>query len=122
MRSTYKGVKFDPARAGPLVEAFMIKQVPVDQAAVGALLASSPGVADIQKFARDCLAQADHLSEEDRHALDKQVADLDTVNANVSDKDAKLREGNVVIDNIVEFKATLLPSKAPVAMKKFNVV
>jgi insulysin len=122
MRSTYQGVKFDPARATPIIQAFTAKQVPVSQEDMGALLATLPGLPEIQKFARDCLAQATHLSEEDKVALDKQVADLDTAKAAPGEKEAKLREGNVVIDDIVQFKAGLRPSRAPVPVRKFSVV
>ena len=122
MRSTYQGVKFDPARATPIIQAFMAKQVPVSQEDLGALLATAPGLSEIQKFARECLAQATHLSEEDKIALDKQVADLDTAKVAVGEREAKLREENVIIDDIVHFKAGLRPSRAPVPVRKFAVV
>jgi len=122
MRSTYKGVKFDPARATPVIQAFMGKQVPVNQEDLAVLLAASPGLPEIQKFARECLSQATHLSEEDKQALSKQVDDLDTVKVAEGEKDAKLREGNVIIDDIIQFKAGLRPSKAANPVQKFSVV
>lgn len=122
MRSTYQGVKFDPARATPIIQAFMAKQVPVSQEDLGALLATSPGLPEIQKFARDCLVQATHLSEEEKTTLDKQIADLDTAKVAVGEREAKLRKENVVIDDIVHFKAGLRPSRAPVPLRKFSVV
>jgi insulysin len=122
MRSTYKGVKFDPARATPLIQAFMGKQVPVNQEELGALLATSPGLPEIQKFARDCLLQATHLSKEDQETLNKQVDALDTVKVAEGEKDAKLREDNVIIDDIIQFKAGLRPSKAANPVQKFSVV
>lgn len=100
----------------------MAKQVPVSQEDLGALLATAPGLSEIQKFARECLAQATHLSEEDKVALDKQVADLDTAKVAVGEREAKLREENVIIDDIVHFKAGLRPSRAPVPVRKFAVV
>lgn len=100
----------------------MSKQVPVDQEALAALLATSPGLPEIQKFARDCLSQVTHLSEEDKQVLTKQVDDLDTVKVAEGEKDAKLREGNVVIDDIIQFKAGLRPSKAANPVQKFPVV
>lgn len=76
LNSQYQGVKFDPQRAMPMIQAFFMKGIPVSQEKFMALMASQPGVSDIQAFARDCLADAPALSPQDRTALEGMVNDL----------------------------------------------
>lgn len=128
LKSQYQGVKFDPAKAGPLVQAFVTKGVPVSQEKLGALMASSPDLPKLQAFARECLAEAKELSEEDRKELEAGIEALGAAvetspaNGNGTAEVVKLREGNVAVEDIGAFKAGLTSSTAAVPVKSYQVV
>lgn len=100
----------------------MAKQVPVSQTDLAALMATSPGLAQLQKFARDCLSQATELSETDRKELEAGVDALGGAVTKKDDADVAVRSSNVFIKDIVSWKAGLTPSKAAVSKSKFEVV
>lgn len=123
--STYTGVKFDPAAAQPLMMAFMQHGVPVDQAAIGTLLASKPDLQQVKDFALAAIDQAAALASEAKEQLKAMVNGLSgtestaTANANgeTASTGVNIRPSNIYIDDIDAFKAGLVPSKAamPVA-------
>ncbi|KAL7425090.1 metalloprotease [Cryptotrichosporon argae] len=108
LKSQYKGVKFDPASAQVLVAGFTQHAVPVDQAALGKLMASSPDLDAVQFFAREAVQGAE-ISAEAREALETMIAGL----KGKSSDEASVRESNVLIEDIHAFKAGLEESRAP---------
>ncbi|KAJ9108236.1 hypothetical protein QFC19_002484 [Naganishia cerealis] len=102
----YKGVKFDPQRAKPMIQAFMINQVPVPQQRLFTLLATQPGVAEMQAFARECLTEASGLTEENRTMLGAMISGLGGI-VEMDDSAVAIRETNTVFTNIAAFKARL---------------
>lgn len=111
LESQYRGVKFDPQRAMPMIQAFFMKGIPVSQEKFMCLMASQPGVTDIQAFARDCLKDAPDLSSQDREALEGIIDDLGSMVAG-EESGATLRETNTFISDIRAFKASLELSPA----------
>lgn len=107
LNSQYQGVKFDPQRAMPLIQAFFMKGIPVSQEKLMVIMMTQPGVSDIQSFARACLADALFLSPQDRTALEGMVDDLGSMIADGEDDGAALREMNESISDIAAFKAGL---------------
>lgn len=115
--SQYQGVKFDPQRAMPMIQAFFMKGIPVSQEKFMMLMASQPRVSEIQAFARECLADAPGLTSEDRTALEAMIDDLGNMAAVGEDSAVSLRETNKPITDIAAFKAGLelsLPVQARV--------
>jgi insulysin len=112
LKSQYQGVKFDPQRAMPMIQAFFMQGIPVSQEKFMVLMASQPGVTDIQAFARDCLDNASELSSQNRAALEGMIDDLSSMVAVVEESEASLRETNTSISDIAAFKASLELSPA----------
>jgi insulysin len=112
--SQYQGVKFDPQRAMPMIQAFLMKDIPVSQQKFFALMASQPGLPEIQGFARECLAEATTLSQTDRVDLETMVTALGgMVSGEGEDGGAKVRDTNKVITDIRVFKSSLELSSLP---------
>lgn len=119
--STYSGVKFDMAAAQPLMAAFTQHGVPIDQAAIGQLLASKPDLQQVKDFAIAAVASSP-LAEEAKGQLKAMINGLKGTEAKADDgapngDGVNIRPSNVYIDDIDAFKAGLVPSKAamPVA-------
>lgn len=112
--SQYQGVKFDPQRAMPMIQAFLMKDIPVSQQKFFALMATQPGLPEIQGFARECLTEATTLSQTDRVDLEAMVTALGgMVSAEGEDGAAKVRDTNKVITDIRVFKFSLELSSLP---------
>lgn len=111
--STYSGVKFDMAAAEPLMGQFIQHGVPVDQAAIGELLASKPDLQQVKDFALGLIEQAP-LGDDVKSELKTMIGGLKGTEAD-ADADAgavSVRSSNVYIEDIDKFKAGLTPSKA----------
>lgn len=111
--STYSGVKFDMAAAEPLMGQFIQHGVPVDQAAIGELLASKPDLQQVKDFALGLIDQAP-LGDDVKSELKTMIGGLKGTEAD-ADADAgavSVRSSNVYIEDIDTFKAGLTPSKA----------
>jgi len=111
--STYSGVKFDMAAAEPLMGQFIQHGVPVDQAAIGELLASKPDLQQVKDFALGLIEQAP-LGDDVKSELKTMIGGLKGTEAD-ADADAgavSVRSSNVYIEDIDKFKAGLPPSKA----------
>ncbi len=119
LTSSYKGAKLDQNKAQALVMAFKMKNVTTSDSEMMALMGSSPSLQDIQAYGKKCLAATKDLSEMDRAALEKQVQDLGE-SAGESE-DVKVRSSNVVVKDIVRWKAELIPSKAATPLMDFEV-
>ncbi|WVQ84725.1 hypothetical protein IAT38_006882 [Cryptococcus sp. DSM 104549] len=127
LKSQYKGVKFDPESSGPLVEHLTKAGVTVDPAAMQELLSSNPDLESVKKFAVAAIDVAGGVADEVKAGLKATVAELKGQEASsapaAGDADAaveaavQVRKKNVWIDNIHEFKAKLVPSKAPVPVE-----
>ncbi|KAJ9093848.1 hypothetical protein QFC21_006221 [Naganishia friedmannii] len=102
----YKGVKFDPQQAMPMIQAFMMNQVPVSQQKLFALMSTQPGVAEMQAFARECLAEASGLPEQNRTALTAMIDGLGGM-VETTDVSATIKGSNTIITDIASFKAKL---------------
>lgn len=112
--SQYQGVKFDPLRAMPMIQAFLMKDIPVSQQKFFALMATQPGVPEIQGFARECLAEVTTLSPTDRADLEAMIDALGgMVSSDGEDAAARARDTNKVISNIQAFKSSLELSSTP---------
>lgn len=107
LNSQYQGVKFDPQRAMPMIQAFLQKAIPVSQQKFMALVATQPGVAEIQAFARECLAEVPTLSQQDRTDLEAMVNSLGGMVTSAGEETARTRDTNKIITDIAEFKAGL---------------
>lgn len=111
--STYSGVKFDMAAAEPLMGQFIQHGVPVDQAAIGELLASKPDLQQVKDFALGLIEQAP-LGDDVKSELRTMIGGLKgtEVDADVDAGAVSVRSSNVYIEDIDKFKAGLTPSKA----------
>ena len=105
LNSQYQGVKFDPQRAMPMIQAFFMKGIPVSQQKLMVLMTSQPGVSEIKMFAKDCLADAPALSPQDRTVLEGMIGDLGSMVADDQETGAELRVTNKSISDIDAFKA-----------------
>ncbi|KAJ9114089.1 hypothetical protein QFC22_005909 [Naganishia vaughanmartiniae] len=109
--SQYKGVKFDPQQAMPMIQAFMMNQVPVSQQKLFALMSTQPGVAEMQAFARACLSGASALPAHNRVGLEAMIDGLVGM-VETSDAIATLKGTNKIITDLAAFKDKLQSSKA----------
>ena len=110
--STYSGVKFDMAAAEPLMGEFVKHGVPVDQTAIGALLAAKPDLQQVKDFALDLVSKAPLLGDEIKEGLKTMIGGLKgTEAAPESSSEVSVRSSNVFIEDIDKFKAGLKPSK-----------
>jgi insulysin len=107
----YKGVKFDPQQAMPIIQAFMMNQVPVSQQKLFALMSTQPGVAEMQAFARECLTEASGLPEQTRIGLDAMIEGLGGM-VETADASAAIKGTNAIITDVVAFRAELQFPKA----------
>lgn len=117
--SSYSGVKFDMAAAQPLMGAFTQHGVPIDQAVIGALLASKPDLQQVKDFAISAV-NSSTLGDDAKTQLKAMIDGLKGTSANgdAAETDGvSIRPSNVYIEDIDAFKAGLVPSKAamPVA-------
>lgn len=116
----------DPAAAQALLVAFGKHGVPVDQAAIGALMATKPGPEQLQALATQAV-QAASVSEEAEAELNALIAALGAEpngngSANGTEEAApQLAAGNVYIDDVHKFKALLIPNKAAVPLEPLVV-
>ena len=108
--STYSGVKFDMAAAEPLMGEFVKHGVPVDQAAIGALLAAKPDLQQVKDFALDLVTKAP-LGDDVKSELKTMIGGLKGVEAVAEPSEVSVRSSNVYIKDIDRFKAGLTPSK-----------
>lgn len=119
LKSQVKGgvVKFDLASGPAVIAAFGEHNVPVDQAAVQALLQTSPALTTVKEFVHKAIDQAaagGGLSAEVTTELRAVADNLKGVEpaAATDAAEVKLKDGNVEVKDINAFKATLTPSKA----------
>jgi insulysin len=126
------GIKFDMESAQPLIEAFTKHTILVDQMALHGLMATQPDLDAVKAFAREAVKVTPGVSEEAKVELEatiealkgKETAPANGANgdANANGEVAKLREGNVYIEDIHAFKAGLIPSKAPLPLEPLGPV
>ena len=121
LRSTFRGVKFDPSTAQPLMEAFIGHGIPVDQDSLQALMATSPDLKAVQEFAISAISKAS-LSAEAKKELEDMINGLKGIESeaqSAEEANKLLRPNNILIDNINTFKAGLTPSKAATPLEPF---
>jgi insulysin len=117
--SSYSGVKFDMAAAQPMMGEFIKHGVPIDQSAIGALLAAKPDLQQVKDFAIGAIDKSP-LGDDIKGQLKTMIDGLKGTSASGDSAPADgvtIRESNVYIEDIDAFKAGLVPSKAamPVA-------
>lgn len=125
LRSQYKGIKFDASAAAPLVEAFTKHHVAVDNEVLQKLMMSKPDLQAVRDFATAAVINAEGLSMKAKIELEETIEGLQGTEAGVKseeDKSAKLRPGNVFIEDIHAFKAGLTPSKAAMPLEPIKAV
>lgn len=128
MRSTNTGggIKFDVASAQPLIEAFTKHGVVVDQMALQKLMTSNPELQAVKDFAQAGIEAAKDLTAEIREGLGAVVDALKGKDSaegqQAAEKEVKLREGNVFIEDIHSFKAGLRPSRAALPLEPLGPV
>ncbi|RXK37995.1 insulysin [Tremella mesenterica] len=118
MKSQYQGVKFDATSLAPITTAFGKHGIAVDQSALQSLLGSKPDLEKVKTFARSAVAKVESLSQEVKSELENIIEALKPTGEEV---ELKLREGNVWIEDIQEFKAGLIPSKAPLPIEPLKL-
>lgn len=125
-------MKFDPASAAPLMGAFMQNGVVIDQAALGALMATSPGLDKVKEFAKAAVEGA-NLEAGPKEALLTMVDGLKgkeeavpsaSVEGQENEQEEKkeLREENVFIGDVGRFKGGLKGSGAAVPLEAIGEV
>ena len=108
---------FDPTSTQSLITAFTAKGIPVDPAQLQQLLASNPSLETVKSFALDVIGKS-AVSDTDKSELRTAVDELKSRNAQVNgDSDVKLRDINVIVDDLPAFKAGLIPSRAPTPLE-----
>ncbi|WWC92904.1 uncharacterized protein L201_007866 [Kwoniella dendrophila CBS 6074] len=113
LKSQYKGIKFNPQSAGPLVESFIKAGLVIDQSTITQLLASNPTLDQVKSFAIEQIDKSD-ISSESKIQL-KQVANElkgQEEEVQTEGQEQSIRKSNIYIKDINEFKASLIPSKA----------
>lgn len=115
--SQVQGPKFDPASAMPIIQKLGEKGVPIPQEQVVQLMASNPGLEQVQGFAKQVLSQVP-LSEADKTEILGMVAALGVA----EEKEVPIRAGNVFINDIVEWKAGLNLGAAARPRRELKVV
>ena len=125
LRSQYKGIKFDPSSAAPLVESFTKHGIAIDPAALQGLMATQPDLAKVKEFANSAVSASPNLTGEAKAEL---ATVIDGLRGKGSDEksaeklSARVRPGNVWIEDIHSFKAGLIPSKAAVPMEPIRAL
>ncbi|KAJ9094236.1 hypothetical protein QFC21_006062 [Naganishia friedmannii] len=113
---------FDPTTAATsLVEALAAKSVTLPEDKLTLLLESepAPGPEEIRAFAREYLSAATELPEEDRTSLEELIAAVGEADVDPKKvQEARVRSSNVVIEDIIAFKAGLLCSAAARPLEK----
>lgn len=125
LKSQYKGIKFDVSAAASLVQAFTKHNVSVDNEALQKLMGSQPDLQAVKDFASAAVGKAEGLSREAKAELETMTEGLQGTAAGAKTEDelaAKLRPGNVYIEDIHAFKAGLIPSKAAVPLEPIKAV
>jgi insulysin len=125
LRSQYKGFKFDPSSATPLIEAFTKHSIPVDESALTALIGSSPDLEKVKEFATAAVEKTEELEAEGKREVLTLIAGLKGKEAGErtnEELEARVREGNVWIEDINLFKAGLTPSKAAMPLEPIKAV
>lgn len=115
MRSQYKGTKFNPASAQLLIGAFTKNAIAVDVPALQTLMASNPDLSAVKEFAHEAITKASPAAD----VASELTALVDGLEPLAEVSDAKLRDGNVYVQDINAFKAGLTPNKAPYPVETF---
>lgn len=116
MRSQHKGSKPDELTGAPLVEALTKHNVSFDIAALGELMGSQTALQAIADFFKAAINKAADLGAEAKFELETMVEGLKRGKSG-AETGARLRPGNVYIEDIHAFKAELIPSKAAVPLE-----
>lgn len=74
-------------------------------------MSTQPGVAEMQAFARECLAEATELRDQSRMGLEAMIDGLGAM-VESSDASAAIKETNTIIEDVTTFKAKLRYLKA----------
>ncbi|OXG84088.1 insulysin [Cryptococcus neoformans Gb118] len=130
VKSQYKGIKFDLASAAPLVKSFTEAGIAVDPAAIQKLLSNNPTLEQVKEFANSTIDAAANVADDVKVQLKDVVAELKgqeagpgaEAGAGPGAEDVKVRPGNVWIEDIQEFKARLVPSKAAVPVEPLKTL
>ncbi|WVF68403.1 hypothetical protein IAT40_003168 [Kwoniella sp. CBS 6097] len=129
LKSQYKGIKFDASSAGLLIENFTKAGIAVDQASIQQLLATNPTLEAVKTFAVSTIDAAP-IADEVKTQLKAVVGNLQgapedtkasaSADGQVEGQEQGVRESNVYIDDILAFKAGLIPSKAALPVEKLK--
>ena len=122
MRSQYKGIKFDLQSATPLIEAFTKYSVTIDQPALQKLLTSQPDLQAVMDFATAAVSSMTGLDDGAKIELKRIIDGLKGKETGGNgqeeeERGIKLRDSNVFIEDIHQFKAGLKSSKAPIPLE-----
>jgi insulysin len=128
MRSTHTGgsIKFDVTSAQPLIEAFTKHSIVIDQIALQKLMTSNPDLQAVKDFANAGISAVKDLTQDVRKELQGIVDALKgkepAKKEGEQEGEVKLREGNVYIEDIHQFKAGLRPSRAALPLEPLGPV
>lgn len=130
LKSQYRGIKFDLASAAPLVKSFTEAGIAVDPIAIQKLLSNNPTLEQVKEFASSTIDAAANVVDDVKAQLKGVVAELKgqeagpgaEAGAGPGPEDVKVRPGNVWIEDIQEFKARLVPSKAAVPVEPLKTL
>ncbi|WRT69793.1 uncharacterized protein IL334_006784 [Kwoniella shivajii] len=125
LKSQYKGLKFDPSSAGPLIENFLKAGITIDQSSISKLLSSNPTLDIVKSFAISAIHNSP-VTDEVKSQLKETVSNLkgsstdDKAVAENQDQikeEGGIRKSNVYIEDINQFKAGLIPSRAAIPVE-----
>jgi len=125
LKSQSKSAKSDSSAGSALVEALKKRNVSFDDGALQNLIASKFDLQAVKDFASTAWKKAEHLSAEAKTELESMISGLAGTEAGTKSEEeatAKLRSGNVYIDEIHAFKAGLIPSKAAIPLEPLKAV
>lgn len=124
LKSQSKSAKSDSSAGSALVEALKKRNVSFDDGALQNLIASKFDLQAVKDFASTAWKKAEHLSAEAKTELESMISGLAGTEGTKSEEEAaaKLRSGNVYIDEIHAFKAGLIPSKAAIPLEPLKAV
>ncbi|WWC73601.1 uncharacterized protein I206_107573 [Kwoniella pini CBS 10737] len=126
LKSQYKGVKFDPTSLTPIIQEFVKNGIQIEQKDINELLTKNPTLSQIKEFAIGVIENSNEITDEQKSTLKSLVDNLKGKGEDSKlveegkEDEGQLKSSNQFIENINEFKATLIPSKAAIPVEPIH--